>query len=81
MIIVIHAILLALVSLCGLAVALTRNPLDQTIVFSFYGALLTVLFFSLHAPDVAFSELVVGSAALPLMLLVTLGKLKQERKK
>lgn len=77
MISIIHSILLVLIAVCGLIVVLIRNPVNQTVFFSFYGVLLTVLFFSLHAPDVAFSELVVGSAALPLMLLVTLSKLRK----
>lgn len=81
MIIIIHAVLLVLIAVTGLAVVLSRNPVDQTIVFSFFGILLTLLFFSLHAPDVAFSELAVGSAALPLMLLITLSRLKKERRK
>lgn len=81
MICAIHAVLLLLIAVCGLAVVLTRNPVHQTIVFSFYGILLTLLFFSLHAPDVAFSEIVVGSAALPLMLLITLSKLKKKEGK
>jgi uncharacterized MnhB-related membrane protein len=39
-----------------------------------YGGVLTLLLFVLHAPDVALSELAVGTLAVPLMVLVTLMK-------
>ena len=35
---------------------------------------MALLFFVLHAPDVALSELTVGTLAIPLMVLVTLMK-------
>jgi len=37
---------------------------------------LAVLFFTLQAPDVALSEIVVGAVALPLMILLTLAKVR-----
>ena len=52
-----------------------RDPRRQVITFSIYGMILTTLFMTLQAPDVALSELAVGTAALPFMLLVTLGVL------
>ena len=64
-----------LVAAGGTAVVLTRDPRRQVITYSIYGMLLTILFMTLQAPDVALSELAVGTAALPLMLLVTLGVL------
>ncbi|HEX3512194.1 MAG TPA: DUF4040 domain-containing protein [Solirubrobacteraceae bacterium] len=66
--------LLALVALGGLAVVLTRDPLRQAIVVGVYGLLLALLFFVLGAPDVALSQIVVSTVALPLMILVTLAK-------
>ncbi len=72
----IHAILLTLVAALSAAVVLTRNPIHQTCVLGFYGLLLALLFFSLHAPDVAYSQIVVGSAAVPFMILITLMRLK-----
>lgn len=69
------AVAYLLVALGGTLVVLTRDPRRQIIIFSVYGMLLTLLFMVLKAPDVALSELAVGTAALPLMLLVTLGVL------
>lgn len=65
-----------LVALGGAAVALTREPAKQAVVLSLYGLLLTFLFLVLQAPDVAFSEIAVGAAALPLILLVTVAKVR-----
>lgn len=65
---------LLLVACGGTAVVLTRDPVRQAIVLSFYGLLLTLLFLVLQAPDVALSELAVGAAALPVILLVSLSK-------
>jgi energy-converting hydrogenase B subunit D len=56
------------------AVVLTRDPMRQAVVLSIYGVILTLFFLVLQAPDVALSELTVGAAALPLMILVALAK-------
>ena len=40
------------------------------------GLALTMLFAALQAPDVAFSQLVVGTAAVPLLFLVVLASLR-----
>ena len=68
-----------LVATGGTAVALTRDPKRQALVLSLFGMALTVLFLALQAPDVALSELAVGAAALPLMLLVALANIHEER--
>lgn len=69
---VLLTILYLLAALGGAVVALTREPRRQVLAISVNGAVLALLFFALQAPDVAFSEIVVGGAALPLMFLVTL---------
>ena len=68
------------VALAGTAVVLTREPRRQVMVYALYGIVLTILFVVLRAPDVAFSELAVGAAALPLMLLVTLAGTSRPRR-
>jgi energy-converting hydrogenase B subunit D len=77
---VLQIISFLMVAAGGLAVVLTRNPWRQAIVLTFYGLILTVFFLVLQAPDVAFSELTVGSAALPLMILVALAKAERFRR-
>lgn len=64
-------IMLTLVGVGGSIVALTGDPKRQAVVLSVYGLLLTVLFTVLQAPDVALSQLAVGSAVVPLMVLLS----------
>jgi energy-converting hydrogenase B subunit D len=60
------------------AVVLTRNPVSQAIMVSFYGLLLGIMFFLYQAPDVALSQIVVGALALPLMILLALARVKKQ---
>ena len=73
-----QALLLVLVAAGGTGVVLTRDPLPQAIVAGFYGVLLALIFFVFMAPDVALSEIVVGAVAFPMMILLTLAKVRGE---
>lgn len=73
---ILQAVVLIFVALGGLAVVLTRNPLRQTVVVGLFGLLLTMLFLMFQAPDVALSEIVAGTVALPLMILLALAKVR-----
>ena len=77
---VLQGVLLVLVALGGTAVVLVREPLRQAIVVSVFGLLLALLFFAFQAPDVALSQIVVGSVALPSMIILTLAKLARLRR-
>ena len=66
---------LILVALGGGAVVFTPEPLRQALVLSIFGLTLTFLFFTFQAPDVALSEIVVSSIAMPLIILVALRKI------
>ncbi len=72
--------ILVLVGLTALAVVLTRKPINQAIVVSFYGILLALLFMIFQAPDVALSQVTVGAVALPLMILLALAKIRNIRR-
>ena len=63
----------------GTAVVLTRNPLHQVMGFSLYGLILALYFLLYQAPDVALSQLVIGAVLVPLMVVLTLAKLKQRQ--
>jgi uncharacterized MnhB-related membrane protein len=76
---VLQGVLLVLVAVGGTAVVLVRDPLRQAIVAGVFGLLLGLLFFAFQAPDVALSQIVVGSIALPLMIILTLAKLARSR--
>ena len=79
--IVLHAEILIFVAVAGTAVVLTRNPLSQVIGLTFYGLLLALMFFIFQAPDVAFSQIVVGAVTLPLMVLLALAKIRNREVK
>ncbi len=68
---------LVLVALGATAVVLIREHVRQVLVLSVYGVLLAVLFLVFQAPDVTLSELTVGAVALPIVLLLTLAKIRK----
>jgi energy-converting hydrogenase B subunit D len=68
---------LVLVAAGATAVVLIRRQVHQVIVLSIYGVLLAVLFLVFQAPDVTLSELTVGSVVLPVILLLTLAKIRK----
>ncbi len=71
-----QATILVLVAAGATAVTLIREPVRQVIALSAYGVLLAVLFLAFQAPDVTLSELAVGAVVLPILLLLTLAKVR-----
>ena len=71
---------LILVALGGGAVVFTPEPLRQALVLSIFGLALTFLFFTFQAPDVALSEIVVSSIAMPLIILAALRKIHAQQR-
>jgi uncharacterized MnhB-related membrane protein len=78
MIDVLQAITLIFVAVAAAVVVLTRDAVCQSLVLSFYGLLLAILFFLFQAPDVSLSQIVIGAVALPLMILLALTKVKKQ---
>jgi energy-converting hydrogenase B subunit D len=74
---VLQVTVLVLVAAGATAVVLTRERVRQVVVLSVYGVLLAVLFLVFQAPDVTLSELTVGAVALPVILLLTLAKVRK----
>ena len=70
-------IALTLVAAVGTAVVFSGEPGRQAVTLSVFGLTLTVLFVVLQAPDVALSQLAVGSAVVPLMVLLTVRKIRK----
>lgn len=75
------ALLLLLAAFAGTAVVLSRDPRRQIFAIAANGLVLSILFFALQAPDVALSELAVGTAATPLMFLAILAAIRMDRKR
>lgn len=75
---VLHVVALVAVAVGGTAVVLNRDPVRQALVAGVFGFALAFLFFSFQAPDVALSQIVVATVAVPLMVLLALAKLRRD---
>ncbi|WP_369174616.1 Na(+)/H(+) antiporter subunit B [Streptomyces sp. R28] len=72
-------IALVLVAVCATAAVAVRDPVRQALVLAVLGVALAVLFTSVQAPDVALSQLAVGGALTPLLLLLAVRKVKRRK--
>jgi uncharacterized MnhB-related membrane protein len=68
---------LVCVVVAATAAALTRDPVRQSVVLAVLGLSLALLFTVLEAPDVALSQLAVGTAVTPLLILLTVRKVRR----
>ncbi|GFE26265.1 DUF4040 domain-containing protein [Streptomyces libani] len=69
---------LLLVAGAGTATVLVRDPVRQSFLLSLLGLALALVFLVLQAPDVALSQLAVGSALTPLMVLLSVRKVRRK---
>jgi energy-converting hydrogenase B subunit D len=74
---VLQVTLLVLVAAGATAVVLIRARVRQVLMLSIYGVLLAVLFLAFQAPDVTLSELTIGAVLLPIVILLTLAKVRK----
>lgn len=70
---------LLLVAGCATVAVLVPDPVRQALVLAVLGVALAVLFTVLQAPDVALSQLAVGGALTPLLLLLSVRKVKRRK--
>ena len=70
---------LTIVGISGTAVVLTGSPSRQAVALGGFGVLLSLLFVVLQAPDVALSQLAVGTAVVPLMVMLAIRKVRDLR--
>jgi uncharacterized MnhB-related membrane protein len=68
--------ILLLVAVSGFAVVITRDVTSQILALSFYGLITALMFFFFQAPDVALSQITVGTVALPLMVMLAISRMK-----
>lgn len=71
--------LLGLTALAGTLVVLSRDPKRQVYALCANGVVLSLLFFALQAPDVALSEIAIGTLVTPLLFLVALAAAAMNR--
>jgi uncharacterized MnhB-related membrane protein len=74
----VQVVSLVLVAVGGGAVTLASDPVRQTLLLGVYGLALTMLFFSLQAPDVALSEIVVSAIGLPVIVFAALRRIRHQ---
>lgn len=72
-----RGLLLVAVAAMGVAVVATRDPGRQVFVLGAFGLALAALFRLLEAPDVALSEIVIGAAVTPALVVLTLAKVRR----
>ncbi|NUT27299.1 MAG: DUF4040 domain-containing protein [Streptomyces sp.] len=74
-------IVVALLLVAGSATVavLVRDPARQALVLAVLGVVLAVLFTAVQAPDVALSQLAVGGALTPLLLLLSVRKVRRRK--
>lgn len=73
-------IMLGLVAVAGTIVVCTSRPQRQAVSLAVFGALLTPAFLVLGAPDVALSQVAVGTAVVPLMVLLAVRAVERRRR-
>lgn len=69
---------LVFVVVMATAVVLTRDPAKQAIVLSAYGIILGLFFVVLQAPDVAMSQIAVGTVLVPLLVALTIHAVRRQ---
>jgi uncharacterized MnhB-related membrane protein len=74
-----QVVILVLVALGASLVVMVRGRVRQVVAVSAYGIALAVLFLTLPVGNVTLPELVVGAVALPLILLLTLSRVRWRR--
>ena len=73
-----QTVCLIAVAVAGTATVLTRDPLRQALSSGVLGVTLAVMFLAFGAPDVALSQIVVATVAVPVMALLTLARFARE---
>jgi energy-converting hydrogenase B subunit D len=68
---------LLLTAFMATAVVFTRDPARQAIVLSAYGLVLGILFVVLQAPDVAMSQVAVGTVVVPLIVILAIHAIRR----
>lgn len=72
-------VMATLVAAGGTAVVLTPDPRRQALVLSAFGLTMALYFLVLQAPDVALSQIGVGTAIVPLMVMLAIRKTERRR--
>jgi energy-converting hydrogenase B subunit D len=74
-----QVVIWVLVALGATLVVMVRGRVRQVVALIAYGVALAVLSFTVQAPGVTLPELVVAAVALPLILLLTIARVRWRR--
>lgn len=74
-------VVLLLTAVAATTAVAVRDPVRQALVLSVLGVVLAVLFTVLQAPDVGLSQLAVGAALTPLLLLLAVHKVRRRARR
>lgn len=68
-------ILLLFLLICAISVSLTRNLLTSIIIYMSFSLVMSVVWLTLEAPDLAITEAAVGAGVTTLLFMATLKKI------
>ncbi len=74
---ILEIILVALMLIAALCAAVFRNLLNAVIAAGFVSFIAAILFFLLHAPDVAMAEASIGAALTVAIFIIAIKKTKR----
>lgn len=73
--------LLALLVTCGISTCLSRNLLVSLVIFMAYSVIMSIVWVTLQAPDLAITEAAVGAGVSSVLLFLTLKKIRDIKKR
>lgn len=68
-------ILLAFIIFCAISVSLTKNLLTSIIIYMSFSLVMSIIWITLEAPDLAITEAAVGAGVTSLLFFATLKKI------
>lgn len=69
-------LILAIVISCAVAAIFLKDLLNATIALAGFSLIISLLFYILHAPDVALTEAAVGAGISTVIFVLTVNKIK-----
>lgn len=72
-------ILLAFLIICAISVSITKHLLTSIVIYMSFSLVMSVLWLTLEAPDLAITEAAVGAGITTLLFFVTLHKIHKIR--
>ncbi len=70
-----EGLLLAFLIICAISVSVTRNLLESIIIYMGFSLIMSVIWLTLEAPDLAITEAAVGAGVTSLLFFATLKKI------